>query len=103
MKKMSILLVKINNNFTAMPVTKEVIEAAIFWAIRAGAKKMMIVHAETYQLLAGEDAHKAAVDRGDTEAEVLMCDSASPAITQLAELNADSTKAALKSGKQYDY
>ena len=103
MEKKLILLSLIKNEVAATAVTKEVIEAAVFWAIRAGAKKMMVVHADTYQLLTGEEAFNAAVDRGDTEAEVLLCDPAAPAIAELAVLNADKLNTALKTDKKYDY
>ena len=104
MQRKLILLSLINSkDVVAVAVTKEVIEAAVFWAIRAGAKKMMIVHSETYQLLAGDDEYKAAIDRGDVDAEVLLCDPASPAIADLAALNSDESRAALKEQKEYDY
>lgn len=66
-------------------------------------KKMMIVHAETYQLIAGEEAYKAATERGDTEVEVLLCDPTAPEIVRLAALNRDESRLALKENKEFGY
>lgn len=87
MQKKVILLSLIDNKIKATPVSKEVLEAVVFLSIRHGVKNMMIVNAQTNELLCGEQEYAAANDRGDTEAEVMSCDPESPAITSLALLN----------------
>jgi hypothetical protein len=82
-------------------VGKAVMEAAVFLAIRCGAKGVMVVNAETYQLLAGHEIYDDAVKKGLTDVEVLLCDPDSPAIAELAALNADPAKEALKNHKEY--
>lgn len=103
MEKKSILLALVNGKVAATAVSKSVAEAAVFWAIRAGAKKTMIVNAANYQLIAGEEELVAAKQRGDTEGEVLLCDPNSPEIAELAALNEDPERTALKTGKVYGY
>lgn len=87
MQKKVILLSKIDNKIKATPVSKEVLEAVVFLSIRHGVKNMMIVNAQTNELLCGEEEYVAANDRGDTEAEVMSCDPESSAITSLAQFN----------------
>ena len=103
MEKKLILLSLINGEVVATAVPKAVMEAAVFWAIRAGAKNPVIVNATNYQLIAGEEKLNTAKERGDTEGEVLLCDPASPEIAELAALNEDPERTALKTGKVYGY
>ena len=72
MEKKVILLSEIKNNLFAVAIPKEFIEAAILLAMQYGAKGMMIVHADTYELIAGSDEHQAAQARGDEKVEVLL-------------------------------
>ena len=103
MEKKLLLLSLVNDAVTARAVPKSVMEAAVFWAIRAGAKKTVIVNAANYQLIANEEEFTAAKNRGETESEVLLCDPASPEIAELAALNEDPERTELKAGKVYSY
>jgi len=71
----------------AIPTSRATIEAALFLALRLGAEKMMIVNIQTCELVSGEEEYGAALDRGDTEAEVMTFDPESTAITSLALMN----------------
>lgn len=94
MKKKIILLSQIRNNLAAMVISNNIIEAAVFLAIRMGAKKMMIVQAGTYELLSGEEEYEQALSQTDAEVEVMVCDTESPEILELAELNSQEHKKA---------
>jgi hypothetical protein len=103
MEKKLILLTAINKERVAIAGPKGTKEALVFMAARLGAKKMMIVNITTNELLVGEKEFEEAQQRGDTETEVLSCDPASPAITELAALNSDNSMAGLKEAKEYGY